>query len=72
MVAFGERLREWRAAKFLTQQELADALEVNLSTVQKWEAGQTLPYPKTRRRMIEVLGVAPADLLVALNDGGGE
>lgn len=70
-MVFATHLKRWRAEKFLTQSELAAALGVALSTVQKWEAGQTLPYPGTRRGMIAVLGIAPAELTAALNEGTG-
>ena len=36
-----------------TQAELADALDCSVSTVSKWEQGQTTPAPRQRRRLEE-------------------
>ena len=33
----GAKLREWRLAQVLTQQELADKLQVSRNTVARWE-----------------------------------
>jgi len=41
--AFSVRLRELRSRYSLTQQDLADTLGVDLSTIKRWEAGRFLP-----------------------------
>ena len=38
---FAEQMRRLRMKRGLTQQALADALEVSTSAVQKWERGQS-------------------------------
>ena len=67
-MAFGEQLREWRRQRFLTQKELAAHLGVTWQTVSRWEAGQGIPYPRTQRRLVEVLQVEPTEFLDALKD----
>ena len=59
-------LRELRKNALLTQQELADALGTHLRVVQKWEGGEARPRPANLRRLCEVLGVTPRELLAAL------
>lgn len=58
----GRRMRELRKAKRLSQTELAQALEVSTSAVQKWEGGASEPGAKTLRRMAELFGVSIDDL----------
>ena len=43
MERFGERLKSLRKAAGMTQQELADKLNVHLQTVSKWERGVSEP-----------------------------
>ena len=65
-MAFADQLKRWRQRKFLTQKALAEAIPVALSTVQRWEMGRSFPYPATRRRLIEVLGISPDEFFAAL------
>ena len=39
-IMFAKRLKELRIDKGLTQQQLADALKVDRTTVMKWELGE--------------------------------
>lgn len=39
---FSERLKKYRREKNLTQQELADLLQVSNKTVSRWESGGSL------------------------------
>ena len=40
---FSERLKKYRREKNLTQQELADLLQVSNKTVSRWESGGGYP-----------------------------
>src|SRR2546427_13261767 len=63
---FGARLRTFREAAGLTQQELADQVHCSRKQVGRWEVGETRP-PKTRLARLESpLGLAPGTLLEVL------
>lgn len=42
-MAIGEKIKEYRVKKGLTQQELADELGYERSTIAKWESGALIP-----------------------------
>ena len=52
--------REWliayRKSKGLTQQEIADALEINQSTYAAYETGNKRPSPKIAKKLSKVFG----------------
>lgn len=50
-----EGLGQVRRACGLTQQQLADALGVAGNTVWRWEAGYSVPSPRTMARLWKVL-----------------
>lgn len=47
----GQRIRDRRVARDLTQPEAAALLGVSLRTLQSWEAGTTFPRPTHRRAL---------------------
>ena len=53
----------------LTQEALAEELDVAVSTVARWEQGATAPRAWQRRRLAEVLGVSLDDLNELLDAG---
>lgn len=57
-----ETLRQVRAARCLTQAELAALAGVRCATVGTIERGQAVPTPKTMRRLATALGVAEASI----------
>ena len=61
------RLRAVRERLALTQEELADKAGVSRLTVSRIESGRVEPYPKTIRRLAEVLDVKPSDLMDPLD-----
>src|SRR5215475_7068606 len=51
-------LAQRRKAVGLTQEQLADQLGVERSTVARWERGETLPLPWLRPRLAQALRVS--------------
>ncbi|MBQ4273009.1 MAG: helix-turn-helix transcriptional regulator, partial [Clostridia bacterium] len=43
MNKIGQYIKKLRKAKGITQQQLADTLNVSFQAVSKWETGETLP-----------------------------
>ena len=60
---FGERLKSLRKAACITQQELADKLNVHLQTVSKWERGISEPDFSLLGGIASALGVTFERLL---------
>lgn len=59
----GEKIREYRERAGLSQRELAQALGLDPSAVSSWEIGRSEPTVHNLRRMADILGCRPADLL---------
>jgi transcriptional regulator with XRE-family HTH domain len=62
LVEFGQRLRRLRRAQGLTQEQLAEAANLNPRTVQKIEAGQIDILLTTLMRLQSALGCHPGEL----------
>jgi transcriptional regulator with XRE-family HTH domain len=60
-----ERLRELRRQKVLSMRELEEMSGVSYNTIWRLENGRTGAHPRTIRRIAEVLGVEPAELVRA-------
>jgi transcriptional regulator with XRE-family HTH domain len=58
-----ERLRELRRKKVLSTRELEEMSGVSYNTIWRLENGKTGAHPRTIRRIAEVLGVDPAELV---------
>ena len=56
-------ISDLRKAAGLTQQQLADKMGVNRSTVAMWETGVNAPKTKMLLALAEVLGCSVEDLL---------
>ena len=59
-LVLGMRIRSARRRIGLTQAQLADKLEVNQTTVARWEAGALTPNHRHRWRLAGILGGRPA------------
>ncbi len=57
------RIAQLREEKGLSQQELADAIGVNQSTVHRYETGEYIPRLRIAMRMIVVLDCTMDDIL---------
>ena len=63
MNTFGERLRQYRRARNITQQELADALGVSNKSVSRWESDGGYPDVPLLLPLARTLQVSVDDLL---------
>ena len=57
------KLREVRQRKFMTQQELADAMGTTKANISRIENGKQAPFPSTIKRLAVALGVPPEELV---------
>ena len=55
MKLFSERMKRLRKGRGLTQNELAEQIEVSVDCVRRWEWGQRFPDVEELRRMAKVL-----------------
>ncbi len=60
---FGQRLKQYRKAKNMTQQELGEKIGVSDKTVSRWESDGGLPDVATLVPLARALGVTVDDLL---------
>lgn len=65
-MAFSDNMRRYRKERGLTQQQLADALDVSLGVISKWEKGLSTPDIQVLMEMAEVFGVS-TDTLLGVN-----
>ncbi len=68
MVEFGNRLRQLRKDRKLTQQQLADLIGVKNSVISFYEVGERTPSPDVLRKMALALHVT-ADYLLGIERG---
>lgn len=59
-IRWGQIIRERRELLGMSQQALADALEVRQSAVSGWEVGRRIPSRRNLARLCDVLGLPPA------------
>lgn len=59
---FAEEMKKLRLLRGMTQQSLAQALDVSTSAVQKWERGQAEPNTRTLQKMADLFGVSMDEL----------
>ncbi len=69
---FGNRLRALRKKAGLTQEQLAEAVNVSLKTVQRWEFDKRQPRMEEIKALAKALGVSEADLLNDTPQNSGE
>lgn len=56
-------MKELRERRGLSQVQIAARLEVDKSTVSKWESGDSTPLRKYRRKLCELLGCTEEELM---------
>jgi transcriptional regulator with XRE-family HTH domain len=63
----GDRLKQLRLDKGLSQYDLADLIGSNQTQIKRWEKGEVVPSSDSLRRLAEFFGVT-ADYLLGLTD----
>lgn len=66
MVEFGERLRQLRKQKNLTQKQLAELVGVTNSIISFYEVGDRMPSPEMIVKLAKALNVS-TDYLLGMN-----
>ena len=61
-MTMGEKIRQLRREKGLTQDALAEALEISRQAVAKWESGQSAPSTENLLKLAGLLGVPLEEL----------
>lgn len=60
---FGKKLKSFRKFKKLTQEKLAEMVDMDIRQIARLEAGESLPSITTVLKLCEVFGITPNDLL---------
>jgi len=68
MARIGDRLKELRGRRILTQRELQELSGVHYTTIAKLEQNQAEARPSTIRKLAAALGVTP-EYLAGVEDG---
>lgn len=63
VVYIGDKLKEIRTRRFLTQEELAEGAGVSPATIVRVERNQAEPHISTMRKLAQALNVDPTELL---------
>jgi transcriptional regulator with XRE-family HTH domain len=58
-----QKIKDLRNRKGFSQEQLADAAQINLRTVQRIEAGETEPRGDTLKRIANALNITPDELI---------
>lgn len=61
---FGNRLRNLRKYKKITQEKLAEMADVDIRQIARLEAGKSLPSISTLLKICNVFSITPNDLLL--------
>lgn len=56
---FGERLYQARVKRALTQEQIAELLEMDQSSYANWERNEVALKPAQIDKLVEILGVTP-------------
>lgn len=66
--SFGERLRRLREERFLSQQSLAEGVEVQIAQISRYERGISMPNAETLADLAQFLRVSVGKLLLGEED----
>jgi len=68
----GKRIREIRKSKNLTQEKLAEMIEIGFSSLSYIETGRNYPSPETLQKICKVFNVEPCELFKFTPDKSDE
>ena len=68
---FGERLKRLRKKAGLTQEKLAELLNISFKTIQRWEWGKNIPRVDDIKELAAALNVTEDELLNGVPEQGG-
>jgi transcriptional regulator with XRE-family HTH domain len=63
MVHIGDRLKEIRQRKLMSQRDLAEKAGLSQNAVVQIENNRTEPHYRTLRKLVEALDIDPSDLI---------
>ena len=66
-MSIGDNIRKWRKNRSLTQDQLAEKIDVQGSNISRWEKGHALPNPTNLEVIAKALEV-PVSELIGDND----
>ena len=66
--SFGQRLRRLREERFLSQQALADGIDVQIAQISRYERGISMPNAETLANLAKFLRVSVGKLLLGEED----
>ena len=68
-VNIGEKIKNARLAKGMTQQELGELLGVQKSAIAKYESGRVVNIKRsTLKKISDILGIRPSELIFDINE----
>ena len=67
MSTFGDYISRLRSYSKMTQEQLAEKMEVSRPTIQNWESGRTKVKPENIKKLAYLFNVPETDLLSELN-----
>ena len=67
--SIGNRISKYRKLKGLTQESLANQMEVSAQAVSKWETDQSCPDISTLPKLCKILGITVDELLTGNQNG---
>ena len=63
MILFAEQLQRFRRKAGMSQEDLAEKIDVSRQTLSKWEQGQSSPDLERFAKLCDVLHVSPNELI---------
>lgn len=63
MSKLGDKIKQLRESKNITQQELAKMVDINQTSISKFESGQRNPTPANLKKIAEALCISPNEFI---------